>query len=164
MKSSILVLTTAIAVTLSHSVFAERQAAMPPPGPYKAMSDVGQYSPNQFVHNNNQKEDGYNYESTQYRQPSSEMPEWVKRRQAQMQQQMQQGNMPQMQHWNEPRTQWYKEQQQLVPPAYQGTGYAPNMQSYRMQQTVPVTPRPVFDPRTQPRESYRPPGYPAAQY
>ncbi len=164
MKLSILVLTAAITVTISHSAFAERQAVMPPPGPYKAMSDLGQYSPDQYAHNNNQRDVNHNYKSAQYRQPNREVPEWVRQRQAQMQQQMQRASVPQMQQWNKPQPRWHKEQKQLMPPPYQGSGYAPNMQDYRMQRTVPVMPRSGFDPRTQSREPYQQPGYPAAPY
>ena len=154
MKVTILVLMTVITTSLAHSVMAENNRdMMPPPGPYRSIGDVDQYMPSSSVQNNSKSRQGRAYSYAQPNQSNKVIPEWVKQRQAQMGNRMQQLNVPQSQGWNSPPPQW---NYNYVPPVHNAySGQAPGYQNNRMRQPFPSARGPVYGPGTPPPDIYR---------
>ena len=103
------VLMAIIAVTIAHSAIAENSGKMmPPPGPYRSMGDAGQYDLMQNAQNNFRDGEEQAYLPAQPGQQNRVVPEWVMQRQAQMQNRMNQLNVPQAQNWNRQQPQQWQ--------------------------------------------------------
>lgn len=162
MKTSTLVFITAVTVALNHSAIAESFGNMPPPGPYKSVDDPDQYSPEQSAQNRLQKGDAYGYPSAHSGQLNREVPEWVRQRQAQMEQWIKQQSNMQPQAWNNHQPQWNYNQAAPLSNAYPGR--APGVQDNRFQPPFPSARGPVYGPNVAPPEFYQQPVYQRPQY
>jgi hypothetical protein len=165
MKTTTLILMTAIAVGLNHSVFAESVGnvmPLPPPGPYKSVAESDQYSPGQNIQNNPPLRENYGYPMAQSNQPNREVPEWVRQRQAQMEQWMRQSNMRPTQSWNNQPPPSNYNQAPAMPNMY--SGRAPIAQDNRQQQSFPSARGPVYGPGAAPSEFYQQPVYQGPRY
>lgn len=151
-----LVLMAVVAVTLTGSVIAENSGIlMPPPGPYRSMDDVDQYSPMRNVQNDSKDEERQAYLSARSNQLNRSVPEWVRQRQPQMRNRMQQSNMPQVQTWSNQPSRWNYNQRPSMPNTY--SGQMPVFQDNRMQQPFPSARGPVYGPSVPPSDFYRQP-------
>ena len=125
MKTTTLALITAMTVTISYPVLADNITNnMPPVGPYRSVNNIDQNQPTQDVIANQKLN---NYQSSEPSQIQSnwnnqdqqpvEVPEWVKKQRAEMEQWMkQQNNQPQPDWTNQPPQQpeipqWVKQRQ-----------------------------------------------------
>ncbi|MDH5611073.1 MAG: hypothetical protein OEY66_01270 [Gammaproteobacteria bacterium] len=162
MKTTILVLMTAMTMAINHSVFAgSYENVMPPPGPYKSVDDTDQYTSDQSVQNCSHMRKNYGHPSAQSNQLNSEVPDWVKQRQAQMEQRMKQSNMQSQNRPNQ-QPQWNYNQMQPAPNTY--SGRAPGVQDNRFQQPFPSARGPVYGPGAVPPEYYQQPMYQGQRY
>ena len=165
MKITLLMLMTVFSSVLTHSVLADNGGAtMPPPGPYRSIGDVDQYTQNQNVQNDSKMRAGEGHSYAPPGQMGRDIPDWLRQRQAQMGNRMQQLNVPQSQGWNNPPAQW---SYNYVPPvhnAYSGQGQAPGYQNNRMRQPFPSARGPVYGPGAPPADYYRQPVPQAPRY
>ena len=156
-----LVLMVIAATALTTPVCADNHGnVMPPPGPYRSMADVNQHGQMQNLQNESMAEQKQMYLSNQ---SGRVVPDWVRQRQAQMQNRMNQLNMPQAQNWNRQQPQqWQYDQRPAMPNAY--SGRLPVFQNNRMQQPFPSAHGPVYGPGIPPADYYRRPVQPMPGY
>ncbi|MES0326896.1 MAG: hypothetical protein ABUK13_01780 [Gammaproteobacteria bacterium] len=163
MKTTILVLTAVISSVLTHSVLAENHAdMMPPPGPYRSISDVDQYTENQSVQNESKQRLGEGFNSAPSSQMNNNVPDWVQHPQTQAGNGMYQQNTPQTQGWNNPPPQRNYNYAPPMPNVYSAP--APGFQNNRMRQPFPYARGPVYGPGVPPADYYRQPMPQAPRY
>jgi len=163
MKTTTLVFMTVVTVALNHSAIAEGFGSMmPPPGPYKSVDDPDQYTSEQSVQNRPQLGNSYGYPSAHPGQLNSEAPEWLRQRQAQMEQWIKQQSNMQSQTWNNQQPQWNYNQVAPMPNAYPSR--TPGVQDNRFQPNFPSARGPVYGPTAAPPEFYQQPGYQRPRY
>ncbi|MDH5472954.1 MAG: hypothetical protein OEY61_08865, partial [Gammaproteobacteria bacterium] len=122
MKTTTILLLTAITTALSHTVVAENENSAPPSGPYKASNGTEEMNTSPYSNNNVPPMNYPNQFAMQPQQnrfmpnyPQPEIPEWVKQQQAEMEKLRQQQNSQSAGRTNQPlppeAPEWVKQRQ-----------------------------------------------------
>ena len=156
MKTKKLIYMLVITTGLVNLAIAENGSEMmPPPGPYRSIGDVDQYTQSQKAQHNYMQGQRYGSFDNQSSRSNRVVPEWVKQQQMQMENWMKQSNRPQVQGWN-------NSQRPAVPRYY--SGQLPVFQNNVMSQPFPSVRGPVYGPGTPPPDFYMQPMRPAPRY
>ena len=156
MKTKKLIYMLLITTGLVNLAIAENGSEMmPPPGPYRSIGDVDQYTQSQKAQDNYMQEQRYGSFDSRSARSNRVVPEWVKQQQMQMESWMKQSNRPQLQGRN-------YNQRPIVPRYY--PGQQPVFQNNVMPQPFPSARGPVYGPGTPPSDFYMQPMRPAPRY